>query len=120
MNLNNAYKIYESLVAIHTPGSKSFLGMGEAIELATAAMLQEGDSMRQRAPDHPKPIRDSSPGMSISEAGSGRKIQTDGKNHNVAYGRVRDESHVQTNIVRLKKKQKTNPWMVHQSAEGPD
>jgi hypothetical protein len=109
MNLNNAYKIYESLVKKYTP-NRRYLDMGEAIELATHAFLQRGEPMRERACNHPRPIRDMT---SILDTGSGKKIRSDAKGEQSMGGRVSNQSTVPTALTILRRNQRTQPWNTH-------
>ena len=83
------------------------------MELACDALMQKGESMRQRATSHPHPVRDLS--LSIFETGSGRKIQSDAQGLSVGYGRVRDQSKTMLPLKNLMRRQKTHAWCTHQS-----
>ena len=100
MNLNNAYKIYDFLVGKYTP-NRRYLDMPECVELATHNFLQRGESMRERKPDHPLPIRDLT---TIFDTGSGKKMRKDAQGDRGGYGRVRNESRV---IIHSKITEKT-------------
>ena len=111
MTLNNAYQIYESLVHEYTP-DRRYMSMGEAIELATHSLLQKGEPMRERACSHPNPIRDLT---TIFDTGSGNKVRSDAKGEVATGGNVSKQSRVPSALATLRRKQRTQPWMTHQS-----
>ena len=113
MNLNNAYKIYEYLIATYTP-ERRFLDMGESVELACDALMQKGEPMRQRATTHPHPVRNLS--LGVFDTGSGRKIRSDAKGRCLRYhGHAQNQSKNNLSLKNLKRKQRTHPWCTHQS-----
>ena len=111
MNFNNAYNIYYVLVTLNTPGRIS-QEMVEAIELATGVFLQRGDTMRNQKAEHPN-IRDLLKG--VFNKGSGRKILTDAKVYNTTFGNTLNQSAFSTQLKRLRKNQKLDPWAIYQS-----
>jgi hypothetical protein len=111
MTLNNAYKVYDYLVTKHTP-NRRYHNMGEAVELATHTFLQRGESMRERKPDHPQPVRDLT---GIFDTGSGRKMRSDAKGDRGDSVGTRAGLAVPKSIRRLRMKQRKNPWCTHQS-----
>ena len=57
MNINNAFRVYRSLVNEHTP-RRRVLAMPEAINKLVHALMQRGDTMRKQKAEHPAPSRD--------------------------------------------------------------
>ena len=115
MNLNNVYKIYDVLVTLHTPGRRS-QEMGEAIELSMDVFLQRGNAIRRQKAEYPN-IRNLS--KVVFNTGSGRKFSTDAKGYNLNFVDTLHQSVVLTQLKRLRKKQKLDPWAIHQSVAFP-
>ena len=68
--------------------------------------------MRERACSHPSPIRDLT---TIFDTGSGNKVHSDAKGEVATSGCVRNQSRVPSALATLRRKQRTQPWMTHQS-----
>ena len=75
MIINNAYKIYITLMEKYNPGRRP-VSMSEGVEEATHAFLQKGSNMQRQAAEHPSPIRDMN---NVHESRCGRRKRKDAK-----------------------------------------
>lgn len=108
MNLNNAYVVYKYLVKHHTPGKKYLDEMRAAVIELAYALLQDGEDMRERRPEVPKPTRD----LSCVFGMGGRKIRSD------AIGEVTVAAAPTTNSLaarQFRREQLIQPWRQHMS-----
>ena len=110
MNLNNAYKVYRSLVDTYTPG-KRYHKMGDAVDEAAHAFLQKGESMRSQKAEHPSYVKDIS---RMYNGKDGRKLRADAKGHVSGHGRSKERI-INVQLNSLRKRKKTNSWRTHQS-----
>ena len=98
MDLNNAYKIYDVLVTLHTPGRR-YQEMGEAVELATDVFIQRGYTMQKKKLENPNK-NDLS--KDVFNTGPSRKNFTYTKGYNPTFGNTLQQSAVSTKLKRLR------------------
>jgi hypothetical protein len=111
MSMNNAYKMYTTLIKQHTP-EHIFLDMGNAMRELAHDLCQRGPAMWKLRAEHPSWTQDMS---KLFGWKTGWKVCSDTMGMMTVASVMPQVQALMDNYVLLKNQQRGSPWRVHQS-----